>query len=75
MTELQVPVGENILLSAFRDVNNESATKTSDELMAEYERHFKTTVPTPPVQPQIFERFSLIDPTIRMTVKSSTSAS
>ena len=73
MSALQLPTGENILLSAFRAVA-EGRIAEPTELVAEYERLFTTAVPVPPTQPQVFERFSLVDPTIRMTVRSSTAS-
>jgi len=71
MSALHLPVGENILLAAYRAVT-EGQTAGPAELVAAYEEHFKTAVLTPSAQPQVFERFSLVDPNIRMTVRSST---
>ena len=73
MSALQLPTGENILLSAFRAVA-EGRISEPNELVAEYERLFTTAVPVPPTQPQVFQRFSLVDPTVRMTVRSSTAS-
>lgn len=70
MSALQLPTGENILLSAFRAVAEGRIVEPA-KLVAEYERHFITAVPVPPTQPHTFERFSLVDPTIRMTVQSN----
>lgn len=71
MNTLSLPVGENILMAAFRAVAERRAVEPA-ELVVVYEQHFATTVPVPPAQPPVFERFSLIDPNIRMTVQSST---
>lgn len=71
MNTLSLPIGENILLAAFRAVT-ESRGADPAELVAAYEQHFTTTVPVPPTQPPVFERFSLVDPNIRMIVQSST---
>lgn len=71
MSTLQLPTGENVLLAAFRALETGQVTKSSD-LVAEYERHFTTAVSVPKEQPQVFERFSIVDPSIRMTVQSST---
>lgn len=71
MNALCLPVGENILMAAFRAVAERPGVEPA-ELVAAYEQHFTTTVPVPPTQPPVFERFSLIDPNIRMTVQSST---
>jgi hypothetical protein len=73
MNPLQLPTGENILLSAFRAMAEGELTE-STELVAEYERHFITAIPAQPAHPPVFERFSLVDPTIRMTVQSSTAS-
>lgn len=71
MYALQLPTGENILMAAFRAVS-EGRSAEPAELVAAYEQHFTSAVPVPPSQPQLFERFSLVDPNIRMTVQSST---
>lgn len=71
MSALQLPVGENILVAAYRAMTEGQKAEPS-ELVATYEEHFKTAVPVPPAQPQVFERFSLVDPNVRMTVRSST---
>ncbi|WP_374567533.1 hypothetical protein [Ideonella sp.] len=71
MHTLSLPATENILLIAFRAVA-EGRPSDPAELVAAYERHFTTTVPVPAVQPPVFERFSLVDPNIRMIVQSST---
>ena len=71
MSELHLPTGENILIAAFRAVAEGRSTDPS-ELVACYEHHFKSTVTAPPARSPVFERFSLVDPNIRMTVQSST---
>ncbi len=71
MSELHLPTGENILMAAYRAVT-ESRGSDAKELVAAYEQHFESTVPVPPSQPPVFERFSRVDPTVRMTVQSST---
>lgn len=71
MSELHLPTGENILMAAYRAVA-EGRSTDPNELVASYEQHFRSAVPVPPAQPPVFERFSLVDPNIRMTVQSST---
>lgn len=68
------PIGENILEVAFRAVRERQDTPSS-ELISLYDQHFTTAVPVAPVQLLIFERFSLIDPDVILTVRSSTSGS
>ncbi len=71
MDKLSLPTGENILMAAFRAVAEAQVTEAA-ELVAMYEQHFISTVPVPSFQPQTFERFSMVDPNIRLTVQSST---
>jgi hypothetical protein len=71
MSALHLPTGENILMAAFRSVA-EGRNADPKELVATYQQHFKSAVPVPPAQPRFFERFSLVDPNIRMTVQSTT---
>jgi hypothetical protein len=73
MSALKLPTTESILLVAFRAVK-EGRESDPAELVAAYERHFATTVPVWPTRPPVFERFSIVDPNIRMTVKSTTVA-
>lgn len=73
MSKLQLPVGENILLAAFNAVDQKRSVSSS-ELVAEYDRFFKTSVVAPLAQPQIFERFSIVDPAIRLTIQSTTAS-
>jgi hypothetical protein len=71
MSELHLPTGENILIAAFRAVAEGRSTDPR-ELVACYEQHFKSMVTAPQAQSPVFERFSLVDPNIRMTVQSNT---
>lgn len=71
MNALSLPTSENILLAAFRTVT-EGRISDPAELVAAYERHFASAVQVPAAQPSVFERFSLVDPNIRMTVQSGT---
>jgi hypothetical protein len=67
-------ISENILEIAFRAVRKKQDTPASD-LISLYHQYFTTAVPVAPIQPLIFERFSLIDPNVTLTVRSSTSGS
>jgi hypothetical protein len=68
-----LPVGENILMAAFRAVVEGRDARRVD-LAEAYSRHFTTVVPAPPIKPHNFERFSLVDPAVTLTVRSSTVA-
>ena len=71
MSEVQLPAGENLLLSAYRAVM--SGQKSSPaELVADYERHFSSVVPPSAGQKPVFERFSLADSKVRLVIKSDT---
>jgi hypothetical protein len=74
MNTLSLPVGENILMAAFRAVA-EGRDGEQSGLVAAYERHFTTAVPLPPTQPPVFQRFSLVDPNIKMIIQSTTALS
>lgn len=71
MSALEQPVGENILMSAFKAIS-EGQQVSSDDLVAEYERHFSAVAPAKPAAQPVFERFSLIDPKIRTIIQSNT---
>lgn len=68
------PIGENILSIAFRAVCKKQDMSPTD-LISLYHQYFTTAVPVAPIQPFIFERFSLIDSNVTLTVRSSTSES
>ena len=76
MTELSAPSGENLLLKAYLAVN-EKQEPDAGELAAEFLRHFEVTapVPSPANNPQIFERFSLVDPGILTVLRANTAPS
>jgi hypothetical protein len=73
MNSIQLPVGENLLLAALSAVGK-SDQVPSEDLVAQYERHFTTAISVHSKQPQVFERFSIIDPTVSLIVQSSTAA-
>lgn len=72
MNTLKSPAGENILLVAFCALEQKKATSPED-LVANYDRIFKSSVAEPLDKSHVFERFSLIDPNVRLTIQSHTS--
>ena len=72
MSTLKSPTSENILLAAFRALEQESAI-SPEEMVANYDRYFKSSVAEPLEKSPVFERFSLVDPSVRLTIQSHTS--
>lgn len=72
MSALMSPVGENILLSAFRALEQKSSIPV-EEMVANYDQYFKSSVAEPLEKSHVFERFSLVDPNVRLTIQSHTS--
>lgn len=72
MSTLKSPAGENILLAAFRALEQKSAI-SSEEMVANYDQYFKSSVAEPLEKSHVFERFSLVDPNVRLTIQSHTS--
>jgi hypothetical protein len=72
MSTLMSPTGENILLAAFRALEQKS-TITPEEMVATYDQFFKSSVAEPLDKAHVFERFSLVDPNVRLTIQSHTS--
>lgn len=72
MCTLKSPAGENILLAAFRALEQKSAI-SSEEMVANYDQYFKSSVAEPLEKSHVFERFSLVDPNVRLTIQSHTS--
>lgn len=71
MPELKLPAGENSVLSAY-DVIRKNKSMEAEEMIGNYNLHFGTPpLPSSYARP-FFERFSLIDPTIRTVIQSST---
>lgn len=69
MGELATPTGETMLLKARRAIANKQ-TPDAVQLVAEFHRHFVVT--TPVRAPQVFERFSLADSTVRTVIQANT---
>lgn len=72
MSTLKLPAGENILLAAFRALEQKSAI-SQEEMVANYCQYFKSSVAEPLDKSHVFERFSLVDPNVRLTIQSHTS--
>ncbi|MBU6467652.1 MAG: hypothetical protein KGQ44_00715 [Betaproteobacteria bacterium] len=72
MNTLKLSADENILLGAFRALEQKKAISPED-LVADYNRIFKSSVAEPLNKSHVFERFSLIDPDVRLTIQSHTS--
>lgn len=70
MVNLQLPGGENIILSAYASLTKDDQAASMD-FVSEYERHFVTAVKPATGHQGNFERFSLVDPTIRTVIKST----
>lgn len=71
MLELKLPVGENPVLNAY-DVIRKNKDMMAEEMVGSYNLHFGTPPLTPSCARPVFERFSLVDPTIRTVIQSST---
>lgn len=56
MSTLKSPAGENILLAAFRALEQKSAI-SSEEMVANYDQYFKSSVAEPLEKSHVFERF------------------
>ncbi len=69
---LELPQGENSLLAAYEALLDGKNTVDENSVASVYERYFVTAVPPASVQAPVFERVSLVDPTIRTIVRSST---
>jgi len=70
MTNLQLPSGENIILSAYAAIKGDDQVDSLD-FVREYEHYFETAVKPATGHQGNFERFSLVDPTIRTVIKST----
>jgi hypothetical protein len=71
---LELPQGENSLLVAYEALLEGKSTVDENNVASVYKQYFVTAVPPASVQAPVFERVSLVDPTIRTIVRSSTSA-
>lgn len=68
---LQLPKGSSQLLESYEAART-VRTQTGAELEASYQLHFQTSAPAPVPGTTVFERFSLVDPTVRTVVRSNT---
>lgn len=71
MGSLDVPQEDNILMASFRALSD-GVRPSAVDLVAAYGEHFQTAVAVPPTRTPVFERFSLVDPAVWMTARSST---
>lgn len=69
---LELPEGENSLMVAYQAVIDGSDIFDLENVADVYRQHFVPAVPPVSVQPPVFERVSLVDPTIRTIVRAST---
>lgn len=74
MIKFDVPQGENLVLSAYEEILGQDASSSSDQvnhLVEQYARLF-TAAPQPAQDTTpVFERFSLVDPTIKIGISST----
>lgn len=68
--QLEIPSGENILLAAYREVL-EGKQSDPSELVSEYQRYFTVVGPAPEQRP-VYERFSIVDTNVKLTIASNT---
>ncbi len=71
MRKVQSVNEENLLLIAYRTVMTSEKVDPAS-LVAEYERHFSSVVQQSSTKKHVFERFSMADSNICVTVKSNT---
>lgn len=69
---LELPEGENSLMAAYQAVIDGDGAFDLEDVANVYQQHFVPAVPPISVQPPVFERVSLVDPTIRTIVRAST---
>lgn len=75
MIKFDVPQGENLVLSAYEEILGQDASSSSSDqvnhLVEQYARLF-TAAPQPAQDTTpVFERFSLVDPTIKIGISST----
>jgi hypothetical protein len=68
---IRPPVAENILIAAYQVVAERRSVEPA-ELIATYEQHFTSAVTKPLEHPPEFSKFSLVDPQVTLTLRSST---
>ena len=71
MLELMLPLGQNSVLIAYDEIHKNTYMK-AEEMVAQYNHNFEAPQLPPPDARPVFERFSLVDPTIRTVIQSST---
>jgi len=71
MFELKPPTGENAVLSAYSAIRKNKGMD-AEEMVVHYHHLFDAPPPVPPSARPVFERFSLVDPTIHTVIQSTT---
>lgn len=71
--QLEIPSGENILLAAYREVR-EGKQSDASGLVSEYQRYFTVVANTELGARPVFERFSIIDTNVKLTIASDTTS-
>lgn len=75
MTQLlELPRGRNSLIAAYEVVEQGGKGAERENVAATYEKYFATAVPPVSVKPHAFDKVSLVDPSIRTVIRSSTAA-
>jgi hypothetical protein len=70
MAQLKFPSNENSLLKAFAEITKNKINLDRSDYIAEYSKNF-TTLVEPIKNPPPFVRFSIVDQTISVIVKST----
>lgn len=64
---------DDSLISAFKSLKEQgSLNLRTDDISEQYTKYFQTAEPNLNLQHHYFERFSLVDPTIRVILTSTT---
>ena len=73
MFELKPPTGENTVLSAYSAIRDNKRLD-AEEMVARYHDLFDAPPPVSVSARPLFERFSLVDPTIYTVIQSTTAS-
>ena len=73
-TLLELPKGENSLMAAYKAVEQSGTFADARQVVAVYEQHFVSRAFPAAPDTKVFERISLVDPTIRTFVRCSTAS-
>jgi hypothetical protein len=69
---LELPLVENSLIAAYEAIVSRDLLATDNDIATIYEQYFVTAVPSLAEKSPSFERVSLVDPSIRTVLRSST---